>query len=223
MSSRPVVSKFAKLPVANRPPIDARNGGDHAVWRGHGSAMSEPYAHDAAAGECRGFCEREDPVGETVAPAGQALLLECGPLVGAYFADTEGDLGSYHRRQCPAPHRCVRATRSQRGLGSYAASRRRRWCRGGSKLRLGIDPPVFANEGLQIEIAAKLVRQASIESRPRLAPRLANFISFERAFHDIGDGSMFTTRQAARQIASLGTTYRELGSATRVFSASAAT
>ena len=70
-----------------------------------------------------------------------------------------------------------------------------------------MDLPVFANDGLQIEITAILVCKARIESGCRLAPGLANFISFERAFYDISDGPMFM----ARQVASLGTTHRELG------------
>src|SRR5438445_2122803 len=69
--------------------------------------------------------------------------------------------------------------------------------------RSWLDFPVFANDGLQIEIAAIVVRKARVESGCRLAPCLANFISFERAFYDIGDGSMFPARQAARQVASL--------------------
>jgi len=36
-----------------------------------------------------------------------------------------------------------------------------------------------------------------------LAPRLADFVSLKRVFHDIGDGPMFPARQAARQIATL--------------------
>ena len=67
-------------------------------------------------------------------------------------------------------------------------------CRGRSKLQSLIDLPVFANDGLQIEIAAILARKARVEGECRLAPRLSNFISFERALHDIGDRSMFAAR-----------------------------
>src|SRR6516162_90545 len=74
-----------------------------------------------------------------------------------------------------------------------------------------MDLPVFANDGLQIEITAILVCKARIESGCRLASGLANFISFERAFYDISNRSMFTARQAARQVASLGAAHRELG------------
>ena len=74
-----------------------------------------------------------------------------------------------------------------------------------------MDLPVFANDDLQIEITAKVVCYACVEGGCRLAPRLANFISFERAFYDIGDGSMFAARQAARQVASLRATHGELG------------
>jgi hypothetical protein len=73
-----------------------------------------------------------------------------------------------------------------------------------------IDLPVFANDGLQIEIAAMLARKARVEDECRLAPRLSNLISFERTLHDIGDRSMFAARWAVRQVASLGTTHREL-------------
>ena len=61
----------------------------------------------------------------------------------------------------------------------------------------------LANDDLQSEFAAIVARNARIEGGCRLAPRLANFIRFERALHDIGDGSVFTARQATRQIASL--------------------
>jgi hypothetical protein len=60
-----------------------------------------------------------------------------------------------------------------------------------------MDLPVFANDDLQIEIAAIVVGKTRVESGCRLAPCLPNFISFERAFDDIGDGSMLTARQAA--------------------------
>ena len=56
-----------------------------------------------------------------------------------------------------------------------------------------------------------VVCQTRVEGGRWFAPSLANFISFERAFHDIGDGPTFATCQAVRQIASLGATYRELG------------
>jgi hypothetical protein len=37
-----------------------------------------------------------------------------------------------------------------------------------------------------------------MECRRRFAPRLADFISFERALHDIGDRPSLAARQAAR-------------------------
>jgi hypothetical protein len=70
-----------------------------------------------------------------------------------------------------------------------------------------MDLPVFANDDLQIENAAIIVRKARVKNGCRLAPRLANFISFERAFHDIGNRPMFPARQAARQVASLRATH----------------
>src|SRR5207244_11628175 len=84
-------------------------------------------------------------------------------------------------------------------------------CRERSKLQSWIDLPVFANDSLQIEIAAIVVGKARVENGCRLVPRFANFISFERAFHDIGDRSTFTARQAPRQVARLCTAHRELG------------
>jgi hypothetical protein len=80
--------------------MDARNGRNHSVGRGHGSALSERCTHDVAIGERGGFGERENPVGKTVAPGGQALLQAHGPLVGTNFPNTESDLGNCHRRQC---------------------------------------------------------------------------------------------------------------------------
>ena len=50
-----------------------------------------------------------------------------------------------------------------------------------------MDLPVFANDGVEIELAVKVVGKPRIECGCRLAPRLANFISFEGALHDIGD------------------------------------
>jgi hypothetical protein len=58
-------------------------------------------------------------------------------------------------------------------------------------------------DDFQIEIAAIVVCKARIENGCRLAPSLANFICFERAFDDIGNRSMFAARQATRQVASL--------------------
>jgi hypothetical protein len=92
--------KVRQVPGRQAPAVDPCNGRDHSVGRGHGSALSERCAHDVAVGECRGFREREDPVGKTVAPRGQPLLQASGPLVGANFPDAEGDLGNGHRRQC---------------------------------------------------------------------------------------------------------------------------
>jgi hypothetical protein len=54
---------------------------------------------------------------------------------------------------------------------------------------------VFADDDLQLEIAVIVVQQHAQRSGYRLSPGLVNFISFERAFHDIGDGSMFMARQ----------------------------
>jgi hypothetical protein len=80
MSLRPVVAKSGKFRVAKRPPLMCGNGCDHSLGRGHGAALSERGAHDVAVGERGGFREREDPVGKTVAPGGQALLQAGGPL-----------------------------------------------------------------------------------------------------------------------------------------------
>jgi hypothetical protein len=74
--------------------VDARNGGDHPVGRGHGSTLPQRRAHDVAVGERGGFREREDPVGKTVAPGGEALLQARGPPVETDFPDAKGDLGN---------------------------------------------------------------------------------------------------------------------------------
>jgi hypothetical protein len=76
-----------------------------------------------------------------------------------------------------------------------------------------MDIPVFANDGLQVEIAAIVVREARVESGCRLASRLANFISFERAFYDIGDRPMFTARQTGARSRALALRTESWGSA----------
>jgi hypothetical protein len=45
---------------------------------------------------------------------------------------------------------------------------------------------------------SRIICQACVEIGRRLAARLANFISCERALYDIGDRSMFAVRQIAR-------------------------
>jgi hypothetical protein len=74
-----------QVPGRQAAAVDARNGGDHSVGRGHGSALSERCTHDVAVGERGGLRKGEDPVGKTVAPGGQSLLQARGPLVGANF------------------------------------------------------------------------------------------------------------------------------------------
>ena len=74
-----------QVPGRQPPAVDARNGRDHSVGRGHRAALAERRAHDVAVGERGGFREGEDPVGKTVAPGGQSLLQARGPLVGRIF------------------------------------------------------------------------------------------------------------------------------------------
>jgi len=89
-----------QVPGRQASAVEARNGRDHSVGHGHGSALSEGCTHDVAVGERGGFREGEDPVGKTVAPRGQALLQARGPLVGENFPDAEGEFGNCHRRRC---------------------------------------------------------------------------------------------------------------------------
>src|SRR5215831_7616297 len=80
-----------------------------------------------------------------------------------------------------------------------------------SKFRVAERPPLMRT-------MAAIIPSGAVMGRPcrnamlMMSPRgehggFANFISFERAFYDISDGPMFR----ARQVASLGTTHRELG------------
>jgi hypothetical protein len=182
-----------QVPGRQAAAVEARNGRDHSVGRGHGSALSECCTHDVVV-EGGSFREGEDPVGKNGGARRPSPTPSARPA-------GRGEFSRYRRRSrqlspsaMPALRRFARARRSQRGLASCAASPRRHWCRGGSKLRSGIALPVFANDGLQIEIAAIFVRKARIEGGCRLAPGPPNFISFERALHDIGGGPMFTAR-----------------------------
>jgi hypothetical protein len=65
--------EVGQVPRRQTPAVDARNGCNHSIGRGHGSAASERCGHDVAVGECRGFGEEKDAVGKTVALGVQAL------------------------------------------------------------------------------------------------------------------------------------------------------
>src|SRR5271165_5840385 len=48
--------------------VDARNGRNHPVGRGHRPTLSDRCAHDVAVGDRSGFRKGEYPVGEPVTP-----------------------------------------------------------------------------------------------------------------------------------------------------------
>jgi EmrB/QacA subfamily drug resistance transporter len=148
--------------------------------------------------------------------AGRRCAMRPSPAPGAPPARRAGSSQCRRRSRrssrsaTPAPRRSVRAKQSPPDWASSEASPRQRWCRGRSKLRASMEVSAFVDSSFQVNVAAKVVRQARVERGSRLAAGLADFVSFERALHDVGDGPMFAPRKAAGQVASLGATYGEL-------------
>jgi hypothetical protein len=63
--------------------------------------------------------------------------------------------------------------------------------------------PVFADDGVQIEVCAGLSRKARVEKRSRFTTSLPNLIRFESALDDIGNRAIFASGKTVRQIAGL--------------------
>jgi hypothetical protein len=61
------------------------------------------------------------------------------------------------------------------------------------------------HQGIEIDVTAAILRQASVEDGGGLPASFANFVRFECVFHDLGHGSALTAREAMREIARLGT------------------
>ena len=209
MNSGPVVSKSGKYRVASAR-IDAHKGCDHPIGRGHRSALLERYAHVSPKASAGASVEGR-PVGKTVTPGGYALLQARRPSGRGEFSRLRRRSRNCRRRQMPALHRSHEP-------GDHSGV----W-RLAQRLRdddVNVEVDQSSRPGLIFRFsrmttprsrAAIVVRKARIESGWRLAPGLANFISFGRAFYDNGDGPMFTSRQATRQFASLGATPQEQG------------
>jgi len=134
-----------------------------------------------------------------------------GPLVAANFPDCEGDLGIVGVGKCQL---CIVAHEPGDHSGVWRLAQRLRDDDVNVEVDQSSRPGLifrFSRMTTPRSRAAIVVRKARIESGWRLAPGLANFISFGRAFYDNGDGPMFTARQATRQFASLGATPQEQG------------
>jgi len=69
---------------------------------------------------------------------------------------------------------------------------------------------IFTDNRLEVEVAAVLCNDATVECGGGLSARFFALVSFQRALHNVGDSSIFAAGKPVGNVSRLRTAYRKL-------------